>query len=131
VTAGTGITSTAGNITATAGSVVVSAVGQGHTWPASAITGASPQANNARAGVVTFTGVSIAAGATQTFVINNSTITGAATRIMYNMSGATSGSALTMQSITQAAGTSTIVIENGNGAATSVANLVFDFIVMN
>jgi hypothetical protein len=94
--------------------------------------GASPQRSNGRAGQVTFSGVSIAAGATQSFVISNTSIPSAAAVISYTMVGATTGAALNIQSVTNVANTSsTIVVENGTGATTSVANITFTYVLLN
>lgn len=93
---------------------------------------ASPQTCNNRFGQVTFSGVNIAAGATQSFVISNTQIAAIATVIAYSMVGGTTGSALTIQSVTNVAGTSsTIVVQNGTGATTTTANITFTFWVMN
>jgi hypothetical protein len=102
-----------------------------NTAPVVVPAGASPQTANARSGQVTFSGVSIAGGATQSFVINNSSISAIGTVILYSMVGATTGSALNIQSVTNVAGvSSTIVVENGS-ATTSSANITFTFIVLN
>jgi hypothetical protein len=78
---------------------------------------------------VTFTGVSIAAAATQTFVINNSAVN---TQALISMIGATTGAALNIQSVTYSAGVSiTIVVENGTGASTSTANITFTGLCLN
>ena len=121
-----------GDQTVTGGNLVIATAGQGVVFPVTAVgPGASPQISNARAGSVTFSGVSIAAGATQTFTITNSTITGATTRVLYAHTGATAGAALTMVSQTNSAGSSAVVITNGTGATTTTANITFDYIVLN
>jgi hypothetical protein len=127
------ITSTLGNVTATNGNFVASTAGTGIVLtPAVAAAAASPQTANGRSGQVVFSGVSIAAGATQTFVINNTAISAIGTVILYSMTGATQGSALTIESVTNVAGTSsTIVVTNGTGATTSTANITFTFLVLN
>jgi len=103
-----------------------------NTAPVVVTAGASPQTSNGRSGQVTFSGVSIAAGATQSFVINNTSISAVGTVILYSMVGATTGAALNIQSVTNVAGTSsTIVVENGTGATTSTANITFTYIVLN
>jgi hypothetical protein len=103
-----------------------------NTAPVVVTAGASPQTANGRSGQVTFSGVSIAAGATQSFVINNTSIAAIGTVILYSMVGATTGAALNIQSVTNVAGTSsTIVVENGTGATTSTANITFTFLVLN
>jgi hypothetical protein len=103
-----------------------------NTAPVVVAAGASPQTSNGRSGQVTFSGVSIAAGATQSFVINNTSVEAIGTVILYSMVGATTGAALTIESVTNVAGTSsTIVVTNGTGATTSTANITFTFIVLN
>lgn len=134
IAATTTLTATLGDITATNGNFVASTAGSGISVPAATVgPGASPQTSNARAGSVVFSGVSIAAAADQTFVINNTTITGATTRVLYTLSGAVTGSALSIKSITQAANSSTIVVTNGPAAVTTTqnGNLTFDYIVLN
>lgn len=102
------------------------------TSPSVVTAGASPRTANNRSGQVTFSGVSIAAGATQSFVINNTAIGAIGTVILYSLVGATSGAALTIQSVTNVANTSsTIVVQNGTGATTSTANITFTFLVLN
>lgn len=103
-----------------------------NTNPVVVAAGASPLTANGRSGQVTFSGVSIAAGATQSFVIDNTAISAVGTVILYSMVGATTGASLDIQSVTNVAGTSsTIVVENGTGATTSVANITFTFLVLN
>lgn len=123
-TAITGATTMSGNLTF--GSA---AVGDIHV--VTAVTGASPQIANARVFSVTFSGVNIAADATQSFTISNSVITGASTVIQYTMVGATTGAALNIQSVTNSASQSVIVVENGTGATTSTANISFVGTVLN
>jgi hypothetical protein len=101
------------------------------TLPNIVTAAASPQTSNYRYGQVTFNGVNIAAGATQSFVINNTTIPANAV-IQYSMVGATTGAALNIQSVTNVAGiSSTIVVENGTGATTSTANITFTYVILN
>lgn len=103
-----------------------------NTAPIVVAAGASPQTANGRSGQVTFSGVSIAAGATQSFVIANTAIAAIGTVILYGMVGATAGAALTIASVTNIAGTSsTIVVTNGTGATTTTANITFTFLVLN
>lgn len=131
IAATTTVTATLGNITATNGNFVASTAGSGLVLPVATASGATPQVANARVGSVTFTGVSIAAAATSTFVITNSTITGAGTVVLYSLRGATTGAAPTIQSVTNSAGSSSIVVTNGTGATTQTGNLTFDYIVLN
>lgn len=123
ITAGTGLTVTSGNAT-------LSGTGSGIVFtPVVVGAGASPQTANGRVFSVTFSGVSIAAGATQSFVINNTAVN---TLAQITMVGATTGAALNIQSITYSSATSiTIVVENGTGATTSVANITFTGICLN
>lgn len=131
VTGGTGVTATTGNVTASAGNLVAAGAGNGISVPVTTASGATPQTCDARVGSVTFTGVSIAAAADGTFVINNTSIAGASTRVLLTMSGVTTGAALSIKSITPAANSLTIVVTNGTGATTSTADIVFDFLVLN
>jgi hypothetical protein len=125
LTAGTGLTVTTGGIT-------LLGSGQGITTnPVIVAAGASPQVANGHVGQVTFSGVSIAAGASQTFTITNSGITGAGTVIEYSWYGATAGSALSMANVVNSAGSSAITMTNGTGASTSTANITFIFQVLN
>jgi len=103
----------------------------GATLPLVVAAGASPQTANSRLATVTFSGVSIAAGASQTFVINDSAITANTTAVDVGMVGATAGSALSIVSVTIAVGTLTIVITNGTGATTDTANITFSVFVQN
>jgi hypothetical protein len=149
VTAGTDITATTGNITATAGAVsagttvtggtglvattgnvTVSGTGSGLLLtPVVVGAGASPQTANGRVFSVTFSGVSIAAGATQSFVIDNSAVN---TLVQLSMVGATAGAALSIVSVTNSAGVSTtVVVTNGAGATTSTANITFTGFCVN
>lgn len=133
VTAGTTITATLGNITATNGNFVSSTAGNGLLFnsPAASGAAASPVVVNGRSGQATFTSVSIAAAADLTLTITNSAITGATTQVIYSMSGATTGSALSIKSVTNTAGSSAIVVTNGTGATTTTADIVMNFIVVN
>jgi len=130
ITSGTTITATLGNITATNGNFVSSTSGKGIVLnPVVVTAAASPQTANGRSFSVTFSGVSIAAGATQSFIINNTSVN---TLALISMVGATAGSALTVESITYVSGTSiTIVVTNGAGATTSTANITFTGLCLN
>jgi len=86
--------------------------------------------SNTRIGQVIFSGVSIAASASQSFVVTNSLVASAATVISAQIYGATDGSALNIKSVTAAAGSFTIVLNNGAGATTDIANLTVTFIVL-
>ncbi len=128
--AGTGIPMTLTSSGATVDDLQLSGGGI-KTAPVIVAAGASPQTANGRFIQVTFSGVSIAAGATQTFVISNSVVTGASTVIDLKWYGATTASALSIGSITPSAGSISIVMTNGTGATTSTANITFNVWVMN
>jgi len=132
-TGGTGsvsIGNATGN-TAITGNMTWASALQGPVLTGVTASGASPQTANARAFSVTFTGVSIAAAATQSFTIQNSLITAASTIVQYTMIGATTGAALNIQSVTNSSGQSVIVVENGTGATTTTANITFVGHVLN
>lgn len=126
----TGGTAVTGPITITGNETFGSATVGLINVPATA-SGASPQTANGRTFSVTFSGVSIAAAATQSFTIANSVITGSSTLIQYTMIGATTGAALNIQSVTNSASQSVIVIENGTGETTSTANITFIGTIIN
>ncbi len=122
-------TATAGTLTLGTADVFKSA---GFQWLSVATaSGATPQIANSRAGSVTFTGISIAAAADLTLVITNSSVTGSGTVVHYSMRGFTTGSACSIKSVTNSAGSSSIVVTNGTGATTTTADITFDFIVLN
>jgi hypothetical protein len=133
LTAATTITATLGAITATNGNFVGSTAGSGILLnsPAASGVAASPVIVNGRSGKATFTSVSIAAAADLTLTITNSAITASTTQVLYSMSGATTGSALSIKSVTNSAGSSAIVVTNGTGATTSTADIVMNFLVLN
>jgi len=98
---------------------------QGLIFTPTVASGGSPLSAVSRCFSATLTGVSIAAGATQSFTITNATIGGSSTLIQYTMYGATSGAALTIQSISNTTGQSVIVVTNGTGATTTTADITF------
>lgn len=130
--AGTGVAGTFTSTNATTDSI--QALGGGiKTAPVVVTAGASPQTANGRFVQVTFSGVSIASGASQTFVISNSVVTGSSTVIDLKWFGATAGSGLSVSSITPSAGSISIVMTNATSATmvTSVANITFNVWVQN
>jgi len=133
LTAGTTVTATSGAITATNGNFVATSVGTGILLNSSQASGvaSSPVVVNGRSGRATFTTVSIAAAADLTLTITNSAITASTTEVMLSMSGATTGSALSIKSKTASAGSLAIVITNGTGATTSTDDIQIDFLVLN
>jgi hypothetical protein len=133
VTGATTITSTLGNITATNGNFVGSTAGTGLQFNANTASGAAsgPVVLNSRAGRVVFTSVSIAAAADLTLTMTNSAITSSSTQVIYSMNGATTGSALSVKSVTPGSGTIAFVITNGTGATTTTADIGINFLVVN
>lgn len=133
LTASTTLTATLGNITATNGNFVSSAAGKGLSFNATTNTGAAsgPVILNARAGQVIFTSVSIAAAADLTLTITNSAVTDSTTQVIYSMSGAATGSALSIKSVTNSSGSSAIVVTNGTGATSTTEDITLNFIVVN
>ena len=130
----TSLTATTGNISATAGNLVLSGAGSGFvTTPTVVAAGATPQTANGRIIQVTFSSVSIASGATQAFVISDSSITGSSTTVQVTWFGATAGSGLSIASVVNAAGSCTITMTNATSATmvTSVANITFICQVLN
>lgn len=133
LTASTTLTATNGPITATSGNFVASAAGTGILLNSSQASGAaaSPVIVNGRSGRATFTSVSIAQAADLTLTLTNSSITASTTEVMLSMSGATTGSALSIKSKTASAGSLAIVVTNGTGATTTTADIQIDFLVLN
>lgn len=133
VNAGTSMTATLGNITATNGNFVASTSGTGILLTSAQASGVAsgPVVVNGRSGRATFTSVSIAAAADLTLTITNSAITASTTEVLLSMSGATTGSALSIKSKTASSGSLAIVVTNGTGASTTTADIQFDFLVLN
>lgn len=129
----TAVTATTGAITATLGNLVTSAAGAGILLNSSQASGVAsgPVVVNGRSGRATFTSVSIAAAADLTLTITNSAITASTTEVLISMSGATTGSALSIKSKTASAGSLAIVVTNGTGASTTTANIQIDFLIVN
>jgi hypothetical protein len=124
------ITSILGNITATAGNVVVSTPGDGLVLPVTVTAGgASIGTCNGRVGSITFSS-SIPADSAEALTINNSAITGSGTVILYTIVGANVGASLNVSSIANAAGMSIVTVSNSGGTAQSNP-FTLTFIVLN
>lgn len=130
-TIGTGLTVTAGNVTATAGNFVSSQAGNGIVLNSAATSGTTTATLNGRSGQVTITTPTINAGATFTMTITNSSITGSTTQVLYGLTGGTTGSAITIQSVTNSAGQSAVVVQNASAVTNSTGSLVLTFLVLN
>ncbi len=131
MTAGTTITATLGNITATAGNFVSSTLGDGFVLNSGTTSGTTTATLNGRSGQITVTTPSIAAGATFTFTITNSSVTASTTQILYGLTGGTTGSAITIQSVTNSASQSVVVVQNASAVTANTASLVLTFLVIN
>jgi len=131
LTAATTITATLGNITATAGNFVSSTLGNGIVLNSGATSGTTTATLNGRSGQVTITTPTINAGATFTMTITNSAITGSTTQVLYGLTGGTTGSAITIQSVTNSAGQSAVVVQNASAVTNSTGSLVLTFLVLN
>jgi hypothetical protein len=131
LTAGTSITATLGNITATNGSFVASTAGTGIVFNPGTVTGTSTGTLNARVGQIQITSPSIPAGSSFVFTLVNSSITSSSTQVLYSLTGGTTGAALSLQGYANTAGDSVITIQNGTGATTNTATLKLNFIVLN
>jgi len=131
IAATTSLTATLGNITATNGNFVASTAGTGLVLTPVTASGTTTATANGRSGVVTITTPSIAAGAVFTMTITNTSVTGSGTDILYSLVGGTTGAALSIQSVTNSANTSAVVINNGTGATTNTGSLQLFFLVLN
>ena len=109
---------------------ILSNVGGIKVTPTAVGAGGTPQTCSNRHGTVIFSGVSIAAGATQAFTITN-TLVSAGSYIMISMYGATTGSAPVIQTVAPGAGSFVVTVMNGTGLTTTTANLNFVFWVLN
>jgi hypothetical protein len=133
LTAGTTVTASSGNVTATNGNFVSSTAGRGILLNSPVASGSAifPVIVNGRSGRATFTSVSLVAGTDLTLTINNASITSSATQVLLSMSGSTTGSALSIKRKTTSPGSIVIVVTNGVGAITSIADIQIEFLVIN
>jgi hypothetical protein len=125
------ITATSGNITATAGNFVSSTAGDGIVLNSGTASGTTTATLNGRSGQITITTPSIAAGATFTFTITNSSVTASTTQVLYGLTGGTTGAAVTIQSVTNSASTSAVVLQNASAVTNNTGSLVLTFLVLN
>jgi hypothetical protein len=122
--------SVSGNMTAATGFVATTA-GAGIKLNSGATSGTTIAMLNGRSGQVTITTPIINAGTTFTMTISNSSILGLGTQVLYGLTGGTTGSAITIQSVTNSANSSVVVLQNSSGATNSTASLVLTFLVLN
>ncbi len=122
-----------GSLTLTAGNLVYTSAGSGAIYNVVTASGAAsgPVTCNGRICSVTFTGVSIAAGATLALTVADSSVAGSGTVVMYSMSGDTAGAALSAVSAASTSGHWALTLTNGTGATTTTANVVVNLQVMN
>lgn len=130
VPAYTGSPSVSGNMTAATGFVATTA-GAGITLNSGSTSGTTTATLNGRSGQITITTPTINAGSTFTMTITNSSITGSSTQVLYGLTGGTTGSAITIQSVTNSSSQSIVVVQNGSGDTNSTASLVLTFLVLN
>lgn len=119
-----------GNMTAATGFVATTA-GAGITLNSGTTSGTTTATLNGRSGQITITTPTINAGSTFTFTITNSSVTGSSTQILYGLTGGTTGSAITIQSVTNSANTSVVVVQNASAVTNSTGSLVLTFLVLN
>lgn len=124
LTGGTGVTATTGNF-------VASAAGAGIQLNSGTASGTTTAALNGRSGQITITTPTINAGATFTFTISNTSVTASTTQILYGLTGGTTGSAITIQSVTNSANQSVVVVQNASAVTNSTGSLVLTFLVIN
>jgi hypothetical protein len=122
--------SVSGNMTAATGFVATTA-GAGITLNSAATSGTTTATLNGRSGQVTITTPTINAGATFTMTISNTSITASSTQVLYGLTGGTTGSAITIQSVTNSAGQSAVVVQNASAVTNSTGSLVLTFLVLN
>lgn len=131
ITSATTLTATLGAFTATNGNFVASTLGTGILLNSGTASGTTTATLNGRSGQVTVTTPTIAAGGTITMTISNTSVTASSTQVLYSLVGGTTGAALSIQSVTNSASSSAVVIQNGTGATTNIASLVLTFLVLN
>ena len=117
-------------VTAPTGFVSTTA-GAGIKLNSGATAGTTTATLNGRSGQVTITTPTINAGATFTMTITNSAITASTTQVLYALTGGTTGSAITIQSVTNSAGQSVVVVQNASAVTNSTGSLVLTFLVLN
>lgn len=122
--------SVTGNMTAATGFVATTA-GAGITLNSGTASGTTTATLNGRSGQITITTPTINAGSTFTFTITNSSVTASTTQILYGLTGGTTGSAITIQSVTNSANTSAVVVQNASAVTNSTGSLVLTFLVLN
>jgi len=122
--------SVTGNMTAATGFVATTA-GAGITLNSGTTSGTTTATLNGRSGQITITTPSINAGAQFTFTITNSSVTASTTQILYGLTGGTNGAGLTIQSVTNSASQSVVVIQNASAVTNNTASLVLTFLVLN
>jgi hypothetical protein len=105
--------------------------GAGITLNSAATSGTTTATLNGRSGQITITTPTINAGSTFTMTIANTSITGSSTQVLYGLTGGTTGSAITIQSVTNSANQSAVVVQNASAVTNSTGSLVLTFLVLN
>lgn len=122
--------SVTGNITAATGFVSTTA-GSGITLNSQVTAGTTTATLNGRSGQITITTPTINAGSTFTMTITNSSILASSTQVLYGLTGGTTGAAITIQSVTNSASQSIVVVQNASAVTNSTDSLVLTFLVIN
>jgi hypothetical protein len=117
-------------VTAPSGFIATTA-GAGITLNSGATSGTTTATLNGRSGQITITTPTINADATFTMTIANTSITSSTTQILYGLTGGTTGSAITIQSVTNSANQSVVVVQNASAVTNSTGSLVLTFLVLN
>ncbi len=115
----------------TATGLTATTAGAGITLNSQATSGTTTATLNGRSGQITITTPTINAGATFTMTIANTSITGSSTQVLYGLTGGTTGSAITIQSVTNSANQSQVVLQNASAVTNSTGSLVLTFLVLN
>lgn len=118
------------SVTTTNGFTATTA-GAGITLNSAATSGTTTATLNGRSGQVTITTPTINAGDTFTMTIANTSIAGSSTQVLYGLTGGTTGSAITIQSVTNSANSSAVVVQNASAVTNSTGSLVLTFLVLN
>ena len=115
----------------TATGLTATTAGAGITLNSGSTSGTTTATLNGRSGQITITTPTINAGSTFTMTITNSSITASSTQVIYGLTGGTTGSAITIQSVTNSSGQSVVVVQNASAVTNSTGSLVLTFLVLN
>lgn len=117
-------------VTAPTGFIATTA-GAGITLNSGTTSGTTTATLNGRSGQITITTPTINAGATFVFTITNSSVTASTTQILYGLTGGSTGSAITIQSVANTSDQSVVTLMNASTVTNNTASLVLTFLVLN